>query len=372
MALTLTVSRGHSLALTETRPPSAGSARLFVPRDPQNPVFNHWAMGVDLVVEADAADYEAFPYALIIGDYVVMAFSEGTAHGDSDRHIMVRKLITDLDNETVAWDRVVFFENDTLAYDLSLMSDIMSDGDIFTIRPWRVAKVGGVTSATMISFGVVDAGADAGTYSLWSQVRTYGGKFYRTGYQGGKSALFESTDQTTWTLKAVMGDDDFSESDVIETSTGYLSIMRDNTETDGVPQRRLYKSTSADLITWTTPVLMEQTGTQPNLAKLTDGSIILGVGDRIGVSGLDVSGRVTSSIDRTGAQLFRSTDDMATISAGVQIGVSWSTDCGQAFTVELPDGRLAVFYYTSTGPTDAFTEPGVHLRVMGLNGFTAA
>lgn len=325
-------------------------------------------------VDRDGIKYKAFPFTQIIGVYLVLIYSDGDAHASSDRQIMARKPIASIASNTVPWETVVFFENSTGDFDFSLLSDIMNNGDLFTFKVWAVSQTSGIISAATATNPVVSGNPDPeidGTYLLWSKPRTFAGSVYRTCYSveasGWNTALFTSADQVTWTLKGVIAKGrgaalQFNETDIVETTSGnFLAFIRE----DAGAGRAVYTSTSADLITWTAPVLSTIfTGTQPNAIELTNGSLLVSFGDRVGSTGFDAGGVVLNGDNLTGIITHVSTDNGATWSLGTNFDLSWSTDCGQPYMEEVSAGIVSMCYYNSWGPTsESFTEPGISQKV---------
>jgi len=324
-------------------------------------------------VSRDSSQYEAFPAQQIINGYIVVTFSDGDAHADSDRQIMCRKAVSDMYDTSAAWSRVVFYEDDSATYDLTLLDDILTDGETVTFKAWVVEKSGGVTSGQIVNSVVVSGYSDPdidGTYALWSPVREYSGSYYRTGYRtdaaGWNTVLFESADQVSWAVKGVIAQGhgsslEYNEADIVETTTGnYLAVVREETGAG----RPLYTTTSSDLITWSAPTLSSDfEGTQPCLLKQTDGDIFLAVGDRTQQTGFDAGGFPTSYVDTTGIQIYLSEDNAVSWSSGTMLAKSWSTDCGQPVLAEPTANVVSVVYYNATGPTNSVTEPGIAHKI---------
>lgn len=315
--------------------------------------------------------YIAFPFSQIIGAYLVTIFSEGDAHGDSDRQIMARKPIANLAKDT-PWEQVTFFENTGAIFDFSLLTDIMANGESFLFKVWTVTKTAGVVSQSTDSFYTVTGEGDSelnGDYAAWSVPRNFGGTWYRTAYKtsGGtywNTAVFESSDLITWTVKGFIAKDSvsplrFNEADIYQEAGGdYVAVIRE----DNGAGNAVYTSTSTDLITWSSPVLSTTFfGRQPNCIKSTNGDILVSFGDREGTSGRTGSGSFVDDSNITGITTYKSKDDGATW-LQVQIDAINSTDGGQPMALEVSNDVIGMFYYGSIARSNiAFneSEPGV-------------
>jgi hypothetical protein len=356
-AIVIFVKREHEFYATDQK-----GHKCLIPRDTRNGDFA-LAFGFRTKNIAFSGKYLAFPFVVRLGASLVGIYSEGDAHAASDRQKMIRS-----DDGGVTWNSVTFYENATGIFDYSLLADLMNDGDKAVFKVWTVAKAGGVFSA------VVNSTADYGgtAYDLWSAPRTFGAKLLRTGYAtvGGntQTALFESSDGgVTWTGKALMfavAGKNFSEADLVNTAgNNWLAICREDTGANNP----LFYATSADNgVTWSAPAAYATAsinGRQPNLVKLSDGSLILAAGDRSGSSGDGGSGDVVFGADTTGVALWRSTDNGATWSYRTRISSLYSTDGGQPFVNETTAGRIAVAYY-ARHKIDA--EPGIACAMLNV------
>lgn len=280
--------------------------------------------------------YCAFPYFVKLGSSIIGIYSEGAAHAQADRQIMSRS-----DDGGITFTEVIFQEG--VVYNTSLIDDLISEGERVTLKPFVIKKVSGVVSVASVP--TVSFGGE--NYALWSEVISFNGNHYRTGYVNGKTALFESTDnQDSWVYKSEIANDislSFSESSLTDVSGNLVAIIREDMGV-GNP---LYKSTSVDLgVTWSTPALISSVnGRQPKVTKMTDGSYILSVGDRSGVSGVSANANSYFS-DKTGVALYKSTDGLVTFGYKYLVDGIYSTDGGQPWAVEMSANRLFVPYYS--------------------------
>jgi hypothetical protein len=329
------------------------------PRHPVNHVFvQAFGFATKQIAEQDG-QYLAFPYAIKIGASLIGIYSDGDAHASSDKQVMIRS-----DDGGLSWDSVDFYVAAVGSFDFSLLTDLLSPGQTAVFKVWTVKNTAGVFSATA-NPAVVYGGL---TYALWSRaVDGPSGKLYRTGYATNgadtQTALFESSDGgTTWTGKAVMFSGAgklYNEADLVNTSgSNWLAFVRE----DSGASNPIYSATSADDgATWSAPTLLTVTsinGRQPNLTKLSDGSIILATGDRSGGSGYGGSaGDQVAGFDTTGITVFRSTDNGSTWSFRTRLAPISSTDGGQPMVVETTAGRICCVYYgrksTKTQPVIA-------------------
>lgn len=322
-----------------------GDACLF-PRSPTNHVFSQAFNFRTKRIGVRPGRYLAFPVQVKIGSSQIVLYSDGDSHASSEKQIMSRS-----DDNGVTWVSVDFYIAATGVFDFSLLTGLLGAGQSVVLKVWTVKNTGGVFSATTastVSFGGL-------TYSLWSRaVAGPGGKLYRTGYAANgadtQTALFESSDNgTTWVGKAVMfatAGRNYSECDIVNTTgTNWLAIVREDTGAFNP----LYSALSADDgATWGAPTLLATTainGRQPNLTKLSDGSIILATGDRSGVSGYGGYGDQNTGFDSTGITLWRTTDNGATWSFRTRISPIYSTDGGQPHVVETTTGRICCVFY---------------------------
>ena len=353
-----------------------------IPISLTNPDYQRIVGQIYQFLAGDFIRYTAFPYQIKFGNYIYILYSDGTAHGVTDRQILLRKHVNDIENFLIEWETVVFFENSTTVYDLSLF-DNLSEGEFLTLKSWIIKKTSGVISATIVSQVLVSGYSDPdidGVYALWSKVSEYAGKFYRTGYKATDASfigdptitlldewdccLFESTDQINYTIKGVIAKGtgnlkQYNEADIIEkTASNYLALIRN--ETDDAA-REIYESTSTDLITWTSPVLSTRfEGTQPELFKDSSGIIYAAFGDRTGSSGLNDIGKANNNTDVTGVQIQKSITPYTTFSYPAVFSLNWSTDGGQFKMSEYsPNKFIGVFY----GSPSSTKEPVIYAKL---------
>lgn len=325
-----------------------GDPSLFA-RDIRNHVFvQAFNFRTKNIVLTD--NYAAFPYVEKFNGAIIGICSDGPAHAQSARQVM----FVSKDNGETYEINLNFFINDTLQYDFSLLENIMNNGDILILKTHTIKKVAGVISATRLSY-ISHGGRN---YAIWSRPQLKGGVWYRTGYFYdlpnviGETALFTSTDKENWTFKSIMFSGVgklFGEADLVNTTgTTWIAYCRE--DSTGSSTNPLYKSISTDDgATWSAPVLQDillMDGRQPNLTKLSDGSIILATGDRSGSSGH--AGSAGDSIwgsNTTGITVFRTTDGGNTWSFRTRIAPMYSTDGGQPFVVETTPGRIMCAFY---------------------------
>jgi len=367
MTVTATTAREWDFYGTDDR----GKKCIF-PRNPINADFAAMCNFRTKNVYVNAAKYCAFPFTQKIGNSIITIFAEGDAHGQSDRHRMVRSD----DGGYTYTDSVVFYENSTGAFDFSLLDGLMSTGDKIAMKVWNVTKTDSgytvVTTSTVDNSGL--------TYAIWSKPKTFSdGNQYRTGYAVNgaaiQSALFTSTDEgDTWTFVSIIFSGSglyLSESDIEEYSTNNIvTFCREDVSSDS---NTMYRNYSTDLgVTWATQEAMapaDINGRQPQLRKLADGSIILGTGDRSGTSGISTAGEAVNSEEFTGVTIWRSTDGFATFSYRTPVAGIFSTDGGQPYIEETDTGRIMVAYYAARS-IDA--EPVIGSAILDVAFMTAA
>nr|WP_321482863.1 sialidase family protein [uncultured Cohaesibacter sp.] len=301
-----------------------------------------------------AGDYQAFPFSILLGGKIVTIYSDGPAHANSEKQVVV--VFDPTDN---TYEAVDFYVYDTLTYDFSLLDPLMSDGDVITLKSFRIAKASGVISATIVA--TVDNGGI--TYALWSRVFEHNGSFYRTGYATAgtsyaKAALFSSVDQETWVYVseiAGLGVLQFTEADVcIRADGSWISVIRETS--GGSSTGNLYYVTSSDSgATWTSPALFDVdliNGVQPSLITLSNDDVILMAADRTGNSGAS-AGNQLSGFDQTGIAVWRLPAAAPNVAVAnwtkrrMLMGI-FSTDGGQPWPVEIADGEICSFCYART------------------------
>ena len=318
------------------------------PRHTANHVFVQAFGFRTKTIASEQPRYLGFPFIVKLGSSLVGIYSEGDSHANSDRQIIIRS-----DDGGVTWQSTVFFTAATGAFNFSLLESLLTDGQSVLLKVWTVKNVSGVFSATQnstVSFGGL-------TYALWSKaVDAPGGKLFRTGYAsngtGTQTALFESSDGgLTWVGKSVIflsGSLLFNEADIVNTTgTNWLAVVRE----DSGASNPLYRANSTDGgDTWSAATIFPASainGRQPNLTKMSDGSILLATGDRSGTSGYGGSaGDQVVGFDTTGITLFRSTDNGANWSFRTRLSPMFSTDGGQPYVNETNSGTINVVFYT--------------------------
>lgn len=322
-----------------------GDACLF-PRHPPNHVFVQAFGFKTKQIDAQADRYLAFPFFVKLGASIIGLYSDGDSHASSDRQIMARS-----DDGGLTWSKVDFYVAANGEFNFSLLNGLIGVGQSVVLKVWSIKNTDGVLSAvpnSTVAYGGL-------TYALWSRTATApGGNLYRTGYAANgadqQTALFESADGgVTWVGKSVIfqtAGRKYNEADLVNTGgTNWLAIVRE----DGGAGNPLYSATSADDgATWSAPTLLNTTsinGRQPNLTKLSDGSIILAAGDRFGVSGYLGPAEQAYGFDTTGVTIWRTTDGGANWSFRTRISPIYSTDGGQPHVVETTAGRIFCIFY---------------------------
>lgn len=314
----------------------------------ENPDFSD---AVDLRTKRiqENGNYNAFPYSITIGSSIVGIFSEGLKHADSDKQVMFRS-----DDGGKTFSTVDFFINDTGAYNFSLISDLLNEGDTVVLKTWAIKKTGGVTSATSTPT-VVNAGI---TYALWSEVVTVGSNSYRTGYAVepagelfNRVAIFSSpsSDQVNWSYldEIANGGGSLKFNETSLTYTGSVSGFTVYIREDSGAGNPLYRCSGDNTgQNWSTPTLVPGiTGRQPKVTPMANGKFVLTTGDRAGVIGESGNER-TFYIDNTGINMYVSeVGDINTWGMPIQISTTYSTDGGQPWAVQISTNRILIPYY---------------------------
>jgi hypothetical protein len=181
------------------------------------------------------------------------------------------------------------------------------------------------------------------------------------------AGLFRSEDGYAWTLLASFSaaGKDVNEFDFEKLDNGdFIAVFREDT-TAG---RQLYFARSAGGDnSWGALAAITQSvvaGTQPTLIKLADGRILLAVGDRTGVSGMSADGMPNlSNVNRTGISVSIAPADISSAAQWgqhVQVGLSYSTDCGQPIMILLSNGKVLIVFYATE---KLGVEPGIYSGV---------
>lgn len=316
------------------------------PRLPTNHVFVQ-AFNFKTKNIVKTGNYSAFPFIDKINGAIVGICSDGESHANSSKQIMF--VSTDNGFSWALGNN--FFDNSTSSFDFSLLDNIMQNGDVLVLKSFIIKKNAGVISADIVP--TIDGNGKK--YAVWSRVKQKDGLYYRTGYNmannQGETALLVSSDKINWSFKSVIFGGVgkiFNEADIVNTTgTTWIAYCREDSASNSNP---LYKSISTDNgATWSTPVIQDvgiMDGRQPNLTKLSDGSIILAAGDRSGSSGYAGSaGDIIWGTNTTGITIFRSVDGGDTWSYRTRIAPIFSTDGGQPHIVETTTGRILCAYY---------------------------
>lgn len=316
--------------------------------------------------------YNAFPYFVNYGNYSYGIYSEGDAHGDSDRQVMVR---TSKSSDGQSFQKVVFFENSTGVFDTSLLAGILGVGQSIILKIWTIIN----ESGTINVYANSSISVSGLSYALWGEVIVNAGVYYRTGHSNDtdnhNTALFTSSDLgKTWTFKSIIArgttanNHIYSEAGLFYISSGdFVAIVRDDYDGDG--DNALYIVKSLDFgITWDSPTLLPSNirGRQPKLTRITtSGYMALTISKRIGTSGENANESILYG-NRTGIQLFISTDNGTTWGTGTMIDTFYSTDGGQPWALSYTENRLFIPYYARKSEDEEPDIYSVSIATTGL------
>lgn len=316
--------------------------------------------------------YNAFPYFVNYSTYIYGIYSEGAAHGDSDRQVMIR---TSKSGDGQSFQKVVFFENSTGAFNTSLLAGILAEGQSIILKIWTIINESGTINVyTNSSINVSGV-----SYALWGDVIVTAGVYYRTGYSSAtdnyNTALFTSSDLgKTWTFKSIIArgttanNHIYNETGLFYIGSGdFVAVVRD--DYDGYGDNALYIVKSLDIgATWDTPTLLPSNirGRQPKLTRInTSGYMALTISKRIGISGENGNNSLLYG-DRTGIQLFISTDNGTTWGTGTMIDTFNSTDGGQPWALSYTANRLFIPYYARKSEDEEPDIYSVSIDTLGL------
>lgn len=316
--------------------------------------------------------YNAFPYFVNYGTYSYGIYSEGGAHGNSDRQIMIR---TSKSSDGQSFQKVVFFENSTGVFNTSLLSGILAVGDSLIFKVWTIINEAGTINVyTNSSINVSGL-----SYALWGDVVINAGVYYRTGYSfvadNYNSALFTSTDKgKTWNFKSIIArgttanNHIYNEAGLFYIGSGdFVAVVRD--DYDGNGDNALYIVKSLDFgATWDTPTLLPSNirGRQPKLTRInTSNHMALTISKRIGTGGENANESVLYG-NRTGVQLFISADNGVTWGNGTMIDTFYSTDGGQPWALSYTANRLFIPYYARKSEDEGPDIYSVSIDTTGL------
>lgn len=297
----------------------------------------------------DGKAYNAFPFAELVGGKIVGVFSAGVAHAVSDRQIM---FVYDPTTDTVT---TTVFVTDAApsTFDTSLITPLMANGDVVTLKVWNFTKAAGVVSVAQLS----TQAASGTTYAFFSAVkkRVSSGIYYRAGYGSGKAGLFSSPDgKAPWTFVGdifVDAGKDFSEMDFVWRADDTLfAVCREST--GGSSTGNIYWTTAAgngtSPVTATLFTNASINGVQPQLRLLSSGAILMTAADRSGSSGSSGDVPVFGS-DTTGAAAWLlpagSTPAVANWSFRQMLEQFYSSDGCQLWPVLLGTGEIVAPYY---------------------------
>lgn len=316
------------------------------PRNTSNSVFVQAFDFKTKNIAREPSRYLAFPFVVKLGSTFVGLHSNSDSHAAGTSQFWIKS-----EDDGVTWTTGLAYDASSGVFDTSFLNGLIPNLGSVTLKVWSIQNNGGVLSLyanpTQVYGGI--------TYALWSRVSVGpGGVLFRTGYGANgadtQTALFQSSDGgQTWTGKSVIfstATRKYNEADIVNvTGTTWLAIVRE----DSGAANSLYSSTSTDGgVTWSAPTLLATTvnGRQPNLTKLTDGSIILATGDRFGVTGYSGAGDSSFGFDTTGITVFKTTDGGVSWGFRTRVSPIYSTDGGQPMVVETstPNSICCVFY----------------------------
>lgn len=307
--MTISVALKREYELIGTDP---GGDPCIFPRDPSNPIFvDAFDFRTKIIDDSQPTRYLAFPYVVKVGSSLVGIFSESDSHASGSNQWMIRS-----DDNGLTWSKVLFVDAASPSvYDTSLLSGVLGSGDTVVLKVWTIKNNAGtlqVTTQSSVSYG-------GNTYFMWSRpVNAPTSKLWRTGYavvgSDIQTALFESSDGgVTWAGKSVMFagvGKKYNEADIVNLNgSAWLAIAR---EDSGSLYNEVYYSYSEDDgATWSTPVLYDPlllNGRQPNLIKVTDGSILFSSADRkSGSTSYAPDGNIIPYVyDQTGVVAYKS------------------------------------------------------------------
>lgn len=339
MAITLSLKREWEFTGND----SNGDPCLF-PRLISSPTFVEACNLRTGTLSEISGKYDAFPDQVYVGSSIICLFSRGAAHAQSDSQIMVRS-----DDGGITWSSVIFVQDSApTTFNTNLLQGLLLPGESVVLKTYTIKNVSGVLTVYITS--TVTYNGDV--FALWSPARKSGSTLYRSGYGNSKAALFESADSgQTWNFKSMVFSEvgkQYSEFDIVNIGgSNWMAVCRE----DSGASNPLYMSKSSDnMATWSVPSLIPTTsinGRQPNLMGLSDGSVVLAVGDRTGVTGAAGAGEILFGADTTGIVLVKTSDYGVTWGYRTNIGAVYSTDGGQPRMINLGSDRIFCTYYSA-------------------------
>lgn len=349
------------------------SGRSLMPREIYNGTFRSL---IDLRTKTvfDSPDatplrYSAFPrcpafrdvtgtlIGMTVDGLAIIMWSDGVAHGDSDRVMLA--LVNPV---TLATEVSVLRVGGGALTPTILTGKLALGQNILMARFLIKQPVDGsapVGSVLPIQSYVIDGPGDSRPISPWSRPKKFSdGNWYRAGFQtnatDSPAVVLQSTDnQETWDYLSTIAYDGatprrFNEADIVETSTGNVLAWIGEVDPAGLT-RPIWYNTSADLCaTWGTATLYTAgtygiiSGNQPQLDLLVDGKIQGMLADREGTSGLSNIGMpIDNTRNRTGIAHFLSLDGSATDFRYRTMMLPFrGSDGGQPAPVEFDDGEM--------------------------------
>lgn len=328
----------------------------LVPTEPRNHIWHEVFSYTTRRLYGDGIKYCAFPYMVKIGSSYVGIFSEGDAHGDSDRQKMIRSDTGDFSDART----VTFFENSTSAYDFSLLdgsdevynTPLLANGESETWKVFTVTNTLGVFAAVVQST-VVNAGI---TYAKWSrEIPGPSSKYYCTGYGANGSdlqtALLEKpTKGGTWVFNKLLFSGSgklYSECDFVNTTgTTWLFLCREDSNVINNFNDVYIATSTNDMSTISSATLSTFEGRQPNIRRFADNRLMVALAKRTGSSGFDANGvSVSGGQSHTGIAIWCSTNAGSAWSFLRMISRTYSTDGGQPFVCEISGNTCIIMFY---------------------------
>lgn len=307
------------------------------------------------------ANYNAFPFAVDPMDgFIPFIYSSGPAHAESTHQ---RMRLFDCETRRMV-PGSVDFKVGADTFDCSLLDDIMPVDSVQIFKTFRVRKIGATTYEAETLPELVH---EDRTYNHKSLPKIISGTAYRTATAqeydeesetplvpvASRVSIFKSPedDQLEWTHhKELFRLDEkrFNEADFAFRLDGTGVAFARESSGESL-EGKMYVTFAANInADWETPVLCDRTfinGVQTRLIRLQDGSLFLMAGDRSGHSGYSHGGaKISYLLNSTGSCGWRLPPSAASTAL-----VNWrdrtmfsgirSTDGGQPWGVELPDGN---------------------------------
>lgn len=351
------------------------TGRSLIPRSVYDPVFS-WMIQRRVktilgTLSGTAYRYSAFPRSPAFRDVsgtlhnmttdgkVILLWTDGTSHGNSDRVILAL-----VDPATLEVEASVM-RSGSGAIDVSLLTGKLALGQAIMMARFHIVQPGDgsapVGTVQDLSATTYTIHGSSRAISPWSRPKLLdNGDWVRMGYQtntaDSPSVMLKATDATlsTWNYLSTVAYDAapkrFIEGDFVETSAGNL-LAWVGEEVTNDDTRYLWYVTSTDSgATWSSPTLYDTdvlTGNQPCLDLLVSGEVQGMLTDRSGTSGIDNNGMpIDNTRDKTGVAHFLSLDTSATdFRYRTMLAPFRGTDGGQCTVVEYEAGKIFFAYY---------------------------